>query len=65
LYLAFFFELCLLVLASFLGDILVWDLFGDFILNGENVGPKQASVSNVGRSKLCVNIGRRDQEGEA
>jgi hypothetical protein len=60
LYLTFLFELCLLGLASFLGDILFWDHFGDFIPKGENVGPKQASVSNVGRGKLCVNIGRED-----
>jgi hypothetical protein len=40
----------------------VLDLFGDFIPKGENVGPKQASVSKVGRSKLCVNIGRGDQK---
>jgi hypothetical protein len=26
------------------------------------VGQKQASVSNVGRGKLCVNIGREDQK---
>jgi hypothetical protein len=47
LYLKFLFELCLLGLASFLGEILSWDLFGDFIAKGENVGPKQASVSKV------------------
>jgi hypothetical protein len=47
LYLTFLFELCLLRLASFLGDILFWDLFGDFIPKGENVGSKQASVSKV------------------
>jgi hypothetical protein len=40
LYLTIFFELCLLGLASFLGDILFWDRFGDFIPKGENVGPK-------------------------
>jgi hypothetical protein len=28
------------------------------------VGPKQASVSKVGRGKLCVNIGREDKKGE-
>jgi hypothetical protein len=27
------------------------------------VGPKQASGSKVGRSKLYVNIGREDQKG--
>jgi hypothetical protein len=27
------------------------------------VGPKQTSVSKVGRGKLCVNIGREDQKG--
>jgi hypothetical protein len=53
----------LLGLASFLGDILFWDLFGDFIPKGENMGPKQTSVSKVGRSKLCVNIGREDKKG--
>jgi hypothetical protein len=56
-------ELCLVGLASLLGDILFWDLFGDFIPKGENVGPKQASVSKVGRGKLCVNVGRGDQKG--
>jgi hypothetical protein len=63
LYLTFLFEICLLGLASFFGDILFWDLFGDFIPKGENVGPKQASVSKVGRGKLCVNIGREYQKG--
>jgi hypothetical protein len=63
LYLTFLFELCLLGLPSFHGDILFWDLFGDFIQKGEKVGPKQASVSKVGRGKLCVNIGREDQKG--
>jgi hypothetical protein len=57
LYLTFLFELCLLRLASFLGDPLFWSFFGDFIPKGENVGPKQAGVSKVGRGKLCVNIG--------
>jgi hypothetical protein len=47
LYLTFLFELCLLEIASFLGDHLSWSLFGDFIPKGENVGPKQASVSKV------------------
>jgi hypothetical protein len=37
----------LLEIASFLGDHLSWSLFGDFIPKGENVGPKQASVSKV------------------
>jgi hypothetical protein len=50
-------------LLNLLGDILFWDLFGDFIPKGENVVPKQASVSKVGREKLCVNIGREDQKG--
>jgi hypothetical protein len=50
-------------LINFLEDILFWDLFGDFIPKGENVGPKLASVSKVGRGKLCVNIGREDQKG--
>jgi hypothetical protein len=27
------------------------------------VEPKQASVSKVGRGKLCVNIGREDKKG--
>jgi hypothetical protein len=40
LYLTFLLELYLLGLASFLGDILFWDPFGDFIPKGENVGPK-------------------------
>jgi hypothetical protein len=30
-----------------LETFLFWDLFGDFIPKGENVGPKQASVSKV------------------
>jgi hypothetical protein len=47
LYLKFLLELCFLGLASFLGDILFWDLFGDFIPKGEKVGPKQISVSKV------------------
>jgi hypothetical protein len=47
LYLTFLFELCLLGLASFPGEILFSGLFGDFIPKGENVGPKQASVSKV------------------
>jgi hypothetical protein len=47
LYLTILFELCLLGLARFLGDILFWEVFGDFIPKGENVGPKQASVSKV------------------
>jgi hypothetical protein len=47
LYLTFIFKLWLLGLASFLGDILFWNLFGDFIPKRENVGPKQASVSKV------------------
>jgi hypothetical protein len=47
LYLTFLFGLCLLGLASLLGDILFWDLFGDFIPKRESVGPKKASVSKV------------------
>jgi hypothetical protein len=47
LYLTFLFELCFLGLASFLGDIFFWNLFGDFIPKGDNVGPKQSSVSKV------------------
>jgi hypothetical protein len=39
-------------------------LFGDFIPKGENVGPKQANGSKMGRGKPCVNIGREDQKGE-
>jgi hypothetical protein len=61
LYLTLLFELCLLGLASFLGPLLFW-LFADFIPKGENVIPKQASGSKVGRGKLCVNIGREDQK---
>jgi hypothetical protein len=63
LYLTFLFELFLLGLASFLGDLLFWDLFRDFIPKGENMGPKQYSVSKAGRGKLCVNIGREDPKG--
>jgi hypothetical protein len=36
--------------------------FGHFTPKGENVGPKQASGSKVGRGKLYVNIGREDQK---
>jgi hypothetical protein len=43
-------------------EIFVLDLFGDFIPKGENVGPKQPSVSKGGRGKLCVNIGIEDQK---
>jgi hypothetical protein len=50
-------------LLTFLGDHLFCDLFGDFIPKGENVGPKQASVSKVERGKLYVNIGRKDKKG--
>jgi hypothetical protein len=60
LYLTFLFELCLLGLASFLGAFICFGLFRDFIPKGENVGPKQASGSKVGRGKLCVNIGKED-----
>jgi hypothetical protein len=38
-------------------------LSADFVPKGENVIPKQASDSKVGRGKLCVNIGREDQKG--
>jgi hypothetical protein len=38
-------------------------VFGDFIPKGENVRPKQASASKVGRGKLCMNIVREDQKG--
>jgi hypothetical protein len=37
--------------------------FLEIIPKGENVRPKQASGSKVGRGKLCVNIGREDQKG--
>jgi hypothetical protein len=37
--------------------------FWRYISKGENVGPKQAGVSKVGRGKLCVNIGREYQKG--
>jgi hypothetical protein len=40
-------------------------LFGDFIPKEENVGPKQASGSKVGRGKLWVNIGREDKKGRS
>jgi hypothetical protein len=62
--LTFLFELYLLGLATFLGDLLFWSLFGDFIPKGENVGPKQASVSKMGSGKICLNIRREDQKGE-
>jgi hypothetical protein len=41
----------------------VLGLFGDFIPEGENVGPKQLSGSKGGMGKLCVNIRREDQKG--
>jgi hypothetical protein len=63
LYLIFLLELCLLGLAKFPWRPFLFDLFGDLIPKGDNVGPKQASVSKVGRGKLCVNIGREDQKG--
>jgi hypothetical protein len=44
-------------------DPFCFGLFGDFIPQGENVGPKQLSGSKGGRGKLCVNIGREDQKG--
>jgi hypothetical protein len=62
LYLTFLFELCLLGLLVSL-EPFCFGLFGDFIPKGEDVGPKQASGSKVGRGKLCVNIGREDQKG--
>jgi hypothetical protein len=37
-------------------------LFGDFIPKGENVGPKQANGSKVGRGQLYENIGIEDQK---
>jgi hypothetical protein len=46
LYLTFIFELCLLGLAKFSWRHFVLES-GDFIPKGENVGPKQASVSKV------------------
>jgi hypothetical protein len=46
-----------------LETLLFWSLFGDFIPKGENLEPKQVSVSKGGISKLCVNIGREDQNG--
>jgi hypothetical protein len=42
LYLTFLLQLCLLGLSSFLRPF-CFGLFGDFILKGENVRPKQAS----------------------
>jgi hypothetical protein len=62
LYLTFLFKLCLLGLASFIGAF-CFGPFGDFILKGENVRPKQTSGSKMGRGKLCVNIGREYQNG--
>jgi hypothetical protein len=46
LYLTFIIELCLLGLAKFSWRHFVLES-GDFIPKGENVGPKQASVSKV------------------
>jgi hypothetical protein len=47
LYLTFIFELSLLGLDKFPWRHFVLGFFGDFIPKGENVGPKQASVSKV------------------
>jgi hypothetical protein len=44
-------------------ELFCFGLFGDFIPKGDNVGPKQASGSKVGRIMLRVNIGREDQKG--
>jgi hypothetical protein len=65
LYLIFLFELCLLGLGSFLGDILFWDfLFGDFIPKGENVGPKQAKWFQSGkRQAMSEHRKRRSKRG--
>jgi hypothetical protein len=63
LYLTFLLELCLLGLAKFPWRPFVLDLFGDFIPKRENVGLMEASVSKLGRGKLCANIGRQDQKG--
>jgi hypothetical protein len=41
------------------------DLFGDFITKGENVGPKQASVSKNGkRQAMCEHRMRRSKRGK-
>jgi hypothetical protein len=64
LYLTFLFELCLLGLAGFLGDILFWDLFGNFMPKGENVGPKQANVSKVEEQAMCEHMKRRSKRGK-
>jgi hypothetical protein len=43
-------------------ELFCFGLFGDFITKGENVRPKQASGSKVGRCKLCVNIAKEDKK---
>jgi hypothetical protein len=64
LYLTFLFELCWLGLASFFGDIFLWGLFGDFILKGENVGPKQAKWFQSGkRQAISEHRKRRSKSG--
>jgi hypothetical protein len=63
LYLTFFFELCLLGLASFL-RALCFGLFGDFIPKGENVGPKQAKWFQSGkRQAMSEHRKRRSKRG--
>jgi hypothetical protein len=64
LYLTFLFELCLLGLASFLGDILFWDLFGDYISKGENVGPKQAKWFQSGKRQAMSEHRKRRSKRE-
>jgi hypothetical protein len=54
----------LLRLANFPWTPFVLDLFGEFIPKGENVGPKQASVSRVGRGKLCEHRKSRSKRGK-
>jgi hypothetical protein len=64
LYLTFFFELCLLGIASFLGAFFVSDFLEILFQRGRIMWDQsKLSGSKVGRGKLRVNIGREDQKG--
>jgi hypothetical protein len=64
LYLTFLFELCLLGLASFLGDILFWDLFGDFIPKGRMWDQSKLVFPKWKRQAMCEHRKRRSNKGE-
>jgi hypothetical protein len=63
LYLTFFFELCLLGLASFPWSPFVLDFLEISFQRGRMWDQSKLSGSKVGRGKLRVNIGREDQKG--